>query len=148
MKIFPEGRSFQLFPNFRNIFNNYTSGLLTIPGLGGGTANSEFEVITGFSSNLFGAGEFPFNTLLSSNTSPSLAYYLKNLGYSSHALHNNDATFYSRYKAYKNLGFDIADYPNAYNLFKNEISLPVYSTLSDKEVEYIIENLLSILEEY
>ena len=50
--------------------------------------------------------------------------------------------------AYKNLGFDIADYPNAYNLFKNEISLPVYSTLSDKEVEYIIENLLSILEEY
>lgn len=93
-------------PNFRNIFNNYTSGLLTIPGLGGGTANSEFEVITGFSSNLFGAGEFPFNTLLSSNTSPSLAYYLKNLGYSSHALHNNDATFYSRYKAYKNLGFD------------------------------------------
>lgn len=94
-------------PNFRNIFNNYTSGLLTIPGLGGGTANSEFEVITGFSSNLFGAGEFPFNTLLSSNTSPSLAYYLKNLGYSSHALHNNDATFYSRYKAYKNLGFEI-----------------------------------------
>lgn len=93
-------------PNFRNIVNNYTSGLLTIPSLGGGTANSEFEVITGFSSNLFGAGEFPFNTLLSSNTSPSLAYYLKNLGYSSHALHNNDAIFYSRYKAYKNLGFD------------------------------------------
>lgn len=93
-------------PNFRKIFDNYTSGLLTIPGLGGGTANSEFEVITGFSSSLFGAGEFPFNTLLSSDTSPSLAYYLKNLGYSSHALHNNDATFYSRYKAYKNLGFD------------------------------------------
>ena len=93
-------------PNFRNIVNNYTSGLLTIPGLGGGTANSEFEVITGFSSGLFGAGEFPFNTLLSSDTSPSLAYYLKDLGYSSHALHNNDATFYSRYKAYKNLGFN------------------------------------------
>lgn len=93
-------------PNFRKIVNNYTSGLLTIPGLGGGTANSEFEVITGFSSSLFAAGEFPFNTLLSSNISPSLAYYLKNLGYSSHALHNNAATFYSRYKAYKNLGFD------------------------------------------
>lgn len=74
-------------PNFRNIFDNYTSGLLTIPVLGGGTANSEFEVITGFSSNLFGVGEFPFNTLLSSDTSPSLAYYLKNLGYTSHALH-------------------------------------------------------------
>ena len=50
--------------------------------------------------------------------------------------------------AYKNLGFDIDDYPNAYNLFKNEISLPIYSTLTDEEVEYIIENLLDILNEY
>lgn len=50
--------------------------------------------------------------------------------------------------AYKNLGFDIDDYPNAYNLFKNEISLPIYSTLTDAEVDYIIENLLDILNEY
>ena len=50
--------------------------------------------------------------------------------------------------AYKDLGFDIEDYPNAYNLFKNEISLPIYSTLSDEAVDYIIENLLEILEEY
>ena len=50
--------------------------------------------------------------------------------------------------AYKNLGFDIDDYPNAYNLFKNEISLPIYSTLTDEEVEYIIKNLLDILNEY
>ncbi|MCQ2970356.1 MAG: DegT/DnrJ/EryC1/StrS family aminotransferase [archaeon] len=50
--------------------------------------------------------------------------------------------------AYRNLGFDIEDYPNAYNLFKNEISLPIYSTLSDEEVEYIIENFLDILKEY
>ena len=50
--------------------------------------------------------------------------------------------------AYKNLGFDIADYPNAHNLFKNEISLPIYSTLTDEEVDYIIENLLKILEDY
>lgn len=50
--------------------------------------------------------------------------------------------------AYKNLGFDIEDYPNTYNLFKNEISLPIYSTLSDEEVEYIIENFLDILKEY
>ncbi|WP_407421751.1 DegT/DnrJ/EryC1/StrS family aminotransferase [Methanobrevibacter sp.] len=47
--------------------------------------------------------------------------------------------------AYKNLGFDIADYPNAYNLFENEISLPLYSTLTDDEVDYIIENLLDLL---
>ncbi len=50
--------------------------------------------------------------------------------------------------AYKDLGFDIDNYPNAYNLFKNEISLPVYSTLTDAEVDYIIQNLLDILEEY
>ena len=50
--------------------------------------------------------------------------------------------------AYKNLGFDIGDYPNAYNLFKNEISLPLYSTLTDEEVDYIIENLLEVLKEY
>ena len=47
--------------------------------------------------------------------------------------------------AYKNLGFDIKDYPNAYNLFKNEITLPLYSTLSDEQVDYIIETLLYIL---
>lgn len=50
--------------------------------------------------------------------------------------------------AYKNLGFDINDYPNAYHLFENEISLPIYSTLTDDEVDYIIENLLEILNEY
>ena len=47
--------------------------------------------------------------------------------------------------AYKNLGFNIEDYPNAYNLFVNEISLPLYSTLTDEEVDYIIESLLDIL---
>ena len=50
--------------------------------------------------------------------------------------------------AYKNLGFDIANYPNAYSLFENEISLPIYSTLTNDEVDYIVENLLDILKEY
>ena len=50
--------------------------------------------------------------------------------------------------AYKNLGFEIEDYPNAYHLFENELSLPIYSTLTDEEVDYIIENLLDILKEY
>ena len=49
--------------------------------------------------------------------------------------------------AYKNLGYNIDDYPNAYNLFENEISLPIYSTLTDEEVDYIITNLLDILKE-
>ena len=50
--------------------------------------------------------------------------------------------------AYKDLGFAIADYPNAYNQYKNEITLPLYSTLSDEDAEYIISNFVQILEEY
>ena len=47
--------------------------------------------------------------------------------------------------AYKNLGFNIKAYPNAYNLFENEITLPLYPSLSDGEVDYIVKNLLKIL---
>lgn len=50
--------------------------------------------------------------------------------------------------AYKNLGFDIKDYPNAYGLFENEISLPIYSKLTDEEVDYITDNLLDTLKDY
>ena len=50
--------------------------------------------------------------------------------------------------AYKNLGFDIVDYPNAYNLFENEISLPLYSKLTNQEVDYIIENFIDVLKDY
>ena len=50
--------------------------------------------------------------------------------------------------AYKNLGFEIENYPNAYGLFENEISLPIYTTLTDEEVNYVIESLLDILKEY
>lgn len=49
--------------------------------------------------------------------------------------------------AYNDLGFNIDDYPNAYNLFKNEVSLPLYPTLTDEEVEYIIESLLDVLKD-
>ena len=47
--------------------------------------------------------------------------------------------------AYKNLGFDIKDYPNAYNQFVNEITLPLHTKLSDEDVEYIIENFKEII---
>ncbi|WP_296807960.1 hypothetical protein [uncultured Methanobrevibacter sp.] len=48
----------------------------------------------------------------------------------------------------KNLGFDIADYPNAYNLFENEISLPLYSKLTNQELDYIIENFIGVLNDF
>ena len=47
--------------------------------------------------------------------------------------------------AYKNLGFDIADYPNAYHQYENLISLPIFSTMTDEQNEYVIENFLDIL---
>ena len=50
--------------------------------------------------------------------------------------------------AYKNLGFDIADYPNAYAHFANEITLPLHTNLTDEQVEYVIENYTKILKEY
>ena len=48
--------------------------------------------------------------------------------------------------AYKNLGFDIQDFPNAYNQFKNEITLPLHTRLTDEEVEYILKNFKEIIE--
>ena len=50
------------------------------------------------------------------------------------------------FTAYKNLGFDIKDYPNAYALFENEITLPLHAKLTDEQVDYIIENFKECLE--
>ena len=50
--------------------------------------------------------------------------------------------------AYKNLGFDIKDYPNAYAHFANEITLPLHTCLTDEQVEYVIENYANVLREY
>ena len=47
--------------------------------------------------------------------------------------------------AYKNLGFDIKDYPNAYHQFENEITLPLHTRLTDEDVAYIIENFVEII---
>ena len=47
--------------------------------------------------------------------------------------------------AYKNLGFDIVDYPNAYNQYHNEITLPLHTSLTDEDVEYVISNFVDII---
>lgn len=47
--------------------------------------------------------------------------------------------------AYKNLGFDIKDYPNAYRQFENELTLPLHTRLSDEDVEYVIGNFVDII---
>lgn len=50
--------------------------------------------------------------------------------------------------AYRDMGFDIADYPNAYAHFANEITLPLHTRLTDEEVQYVIDNYVEILKEY
>lgn len=49
--------------------------------------------------------------------------------------------------AYKNLGFDIKDFPNAYNMYKNAMTLPSYSQMTDEDVEYVITNFLELMKE-
>jgi dTDP-4-amino-4,6-dideoxygalactose transaminase len=50
--------------------------------------------------------------------------------------------------AYKNLGFDITSYPNAYAHYVNEITLPLHTGLTDEDVEYAIDRYTEILKEY
>ena len=74
--------------------------------MGAGTANTEFETITGMSLHYFGPGEYPYKSILKETTCESVPYVLKNLGYFTHAVHNNEANFYGRRSVFPNLGFD------------------------------------------
>ena len=93
-------------PNFRKLMKEYTSGYYKVPSVGAGTANTEFESITGMSLHYFGPGEYPYKSILKETTCESAPYVLKNLGYSTHAVHNNEANFYGRRSIFPNLGFD------------------------------------------
>ena len=93
-------------PNFRKLMENYSSGYLTVPSVGAGTANTEFEVLSGMSLQFFGPGEYPYKTILQESTAESVSYDLKELGYSTHAIHNNKGTFYGRNFVFSQLGFD------------------------------------------
>lgn len=93
-------------PYWTELTEQFTSGYLTVPVVGAGTANSECEMLTGMSTHLFGPGEYPYQTRLLDRTVESVAYDLKELGYGTHAIHNHRAAFYNRNKVYANLGFD------------------------------------------
>ena len=93
-------------PFFTALRETCPSGFLEVPSIGAGTANTEFECITGMNLDFFGPGEYPYKTLLKNRTCESMAYILKELGYSASAMHNNDGTFYNRNEVFANLGFD------------------------------------------
>jgi len=96
-------------PNFHKLLKENPNGLLYVPTIGGGTANVEFEVMTGLNMDFFGAGEAPFNTVLEDMTCESIAHNLRENGYYTSALHNNTGFFFSRNRVYANLGFDRFD---------------------------------------
>lgn len=93
-------------PNFRKLKEDYSSGYYKVPSVGAGTANTEFETITGMNLRYFGPGEYPYKTILQKTTCESMAYNLKELGYTAHAIHNNGANFYDRRDVFSKLGFD------------------------------------------
>lgn len=93
-------------PNFRQLLADYPSGKLTVPACGAGTANVEFEVMSGLSVKFFGPGEYPYKSVLTEKTMETLGYDLKSLGYSTHAIHNHRAVFYNRNSVFANMGMD------------------------------------------
>lgn len=93
-------------PYYRKLMKEYSSGLLTVPAVGAGTSNTEYEAITGKSVRFFGPGEYPYKSILQEKTCESLPYILKKQGYKSHAIHNHRGGFYDRNKVFSKLGFD------------------------------------------
>ncbi len=93
-------------PHFRALREQYPSGLLNVPVIGAGTVNTEFEVLTGMSTADFGAGEYPYRSILMDTTCESMAYDLLASGYRTHGIHNHEGSFYRRHEVYKNLGFE------------------------------------------
>lgn len=93
-------------PTFHELEKNYTSGYLTVPVVGAGTANTEFEVLTGMSMQYFGTGEYPYKTILKKTDCEAIASDLSKIGYGTHVVHNNGGNFYSRANAFSMMGFD------------------------------------------
>ena len=93
-------------PNFHQLEREYSSGYLKVPVVGAGTANTEFEILSGMSMQYFGTGEYPYKTILKQTDCESIASDLSKLGYGTHVVHNNTATFYSRNNAFSMMGFD------------------------------------------
>ena len=93
-------------PNLTKVMEEYPSGAFSMPVVGAGTVNSEFEVLTGMNIDDFGIGEYPYKTIVKETACESLAYNLKPYGYHAFAIHNNTGDFYDRNLVYPNLGFD------------------------------------------
>lgn len=93
-------------PMFHFLERNFPSGYLSVPSVGAGTANTEFECISAMNLDFFGPGEYPYKTYAKTKYVESAASALSALGYGTEALHNNGGNFYSRAQVYNHMGFD------------------------------------------
>ncbi len=93
-------------PFFSSLKANFPHAKLEVPYIGSGTANVEFEILTGMSLDYFGPGEYPYKTVLQTTACESIAFNLKELGYCAHAVHNHKGSFYDRVHVFSSLGFD------------------------------------------
>ncbi|MBQ9000078.1 MAG: LTA synthase family protein [Clostridium sp.] len=93
-------------PYFDELREKFSHGYVNVPAFGGGTIRSEFEFLTAINLDAFTEGVMPNNTFLRHKEVSNIPYLLKNIGYSTHFLHNYIGDFYRRNEAYKSLGFD------------------------------------------
>ena len=93
-------------PTFTAMRDKFSSGFLTVPSVGAGTANTEFEVLSGMSLDFFGMGEYPYKTILKEEACETVVRDLAELGYTGTAVHNNMGSFYDRHLVFAQLGFD------------------------------------------
>lgn len=114
--------------------HKYQKGELAPPALGGGTANTEFEALTGMSLYFMSPGVIAYNAYLRTET-PSIASILKSNGYSTTAIHPNSGWFYNRDKVYDYFGFD--KFLDVDSFYANDTKGPYVSdyALTDKILE-------------
>lgn len=125
-------------PFLRSLFNEYSTGYFKVPSVGAGTANTEFEVLTGMNMRYFGPGEYPFKTKLKTELCESAATALSALGYGTHGIHNNGGNFYSRARVYNNTGFDTFTSKEFMNILQ---TTPNNWSKDDILVEHIMDAL-------
>ena len=92
-------------PTFRKLMQQKKSGVMRVPTFGGGTAKTEFSILTSMNAELLKPGEIPHHSFLKHTPVESLASQLERMGYCSTLIHNYEGNFYNRHLAYENLGF-------------------------------------------
>lgn len=93
-------------PVFTHLKDTCISGLVSVPSIGAGTVNTEFEVLSGMNIDFFGLGEYPYQSVLQEKSCETAASVFRSYGLTSTAIHNYEGTFYNRNTVYANLGFD------------------------------------------